>query len=181
MTNGTMHCEKCGVPWWLGSGHAEAWETQCKCKGTRGCTCGVPKEHKVMPDEEARKCRTCDEDVILRQVTGHVQRSWKHVGKTECSTRTVRDNGFVLDILSEQDTYKAQKGREGFDYCTHDAEPDYCDGCLCIRQRHHGKGRARVKLAVARLDALIRPAPAYPTVPKEELVAIRALLMEETK
>lgn len=45
-SKGYMHCEKCGVQWWLGSGHAEAWEPQCRCKNTDGCTCIAPKTHK---------------------------------------------------------------------------------------------------------------------------------------
>jgi len=42
--------------------------------------------------------------------------------------------------------------RDGFDFCSHDAEPDYCDSCLYIRQLDARDLHARVKLAVETIN-----------------------------
>jgi len=110
-----------------------------------------------------RKCRLCDSYVVPRQdgEPGHV-----HATEVKCSV--------IAETLIEADTYKAEPGIPGFDYCTHDAEPDYCDGCLYLRQKHHGELWKRVKMAVNVIDK--RRAEYLPDRMEHVLDMVRAIL-----
>ena len=74
------------------------------------------------------------------------------------------------------DCANAPDGREGYDFCTHEAEPDYCDGCLCIRQRDSSAIRARVKEAVEYIDTLLDR-----TAHDHLFLTIRAILAGEPR
>jgi hypothetical protein len=113
-----------------------------------------------------RKCRLCDTYVIERSDGKpgyiHAQDDW------DCKV--------LAETLIEADTYVSEPGAPGFDYCTHDEQPDYCDGCLYLRQKHAGSVAARVKVAVRLIDAITKDEPAYPTVARADLIAVRDVL-----
>jgi hypothetical protein len=113
------------------------------------CVCG----HQWFGGEDCPRCATKGDSLVPEPL--ECQQKWACLGCHKCNPS---DYPYPDDASRRRDTPSMEAtppGREGWDYCTHDAEPDYCDGCLCIRQKADGAMRTRVKEATEYIDTLL--------------------------